>query len=370
MESPTGPLYVTRPVLPPLADLLPLLEDIWARRVLSNDGLYHQRFEEALRNYLGVEHLVLVSNATLGLLLALRQSRMCGKVLTTPFSFVGTSHAIRWAGLEPVFVDIEPATWNLDPARLADAWSEDATGIMPMHCFGRPCDSTAIRQFAEAHGLPVVYDAAHAFGVRDEGGAIVRHGDLSVLSFHATKVFNTFEGGAIICHDAGAKRELDLLRNFGIVDETHVESVGLNAKLNEFQAAVGLLQLAHVDSYIDARRACEQRYRELLADIPGIRIPPPAVFGHNHYAFPILVESDHPLGRDGLYAHLREHGVFVRRYFWPLISEHPMYRSLPSAAADRLPVATAVARSILCLPLFPDLDEADQQRIARLMRRS
>jgi dTDP-4-amino-4,6-dideoxygalactose transaminase len=367
MTSSPDPLYVTRPMLPPLAELLPLLEDLWSRRVLSNDGPYHRQFEPALAEYLGVAHVVLVSNATLGLLLALRQSRMCGKVLTTPFSFVGTSHAIRWAGLEPVFVDIDADTLNIDPALLADAMEEQVAGILPVHCFGRPCDTEGIGRFAQACGLPVVYDAAHAFGVRDAGGSVLRHGDFSVLSFHATKVFNTFEGGAILCHDSATKRELDLLKNFGIVDEMQVESVGLNAKLNEFQAALGVLQLRHVESYIAARRERERRYRELLAEVPGIRLAPPIGGTHNHYAFPVFVEAEHPLGRDGLYLRLREHGVFARRYFHPLISDLPMYRHLPSADPARLPVAQRMSQSILCLPLFPDLSDSDQARIAALL---
>ncbi|MCC5869620.1 MAG: DegT/DnrJ/EryC1/StrS family aminotransferase [Gammaproteobacteria bacterium] len=367
MTSPPGPLYVTRPMLPPLAEMLPLLEDIWSRRMLSNDGPYHQQFESALACFLGVPYVVLVSNATLGLLLALRQSRMCGKVITTPFSFVGTSHAIRWAGLEPVFVDIDSETLNIDAARLPEALDDQVAGLLPMHCFGRPCDTQGIGRFAKEHGLPIVYDAAHAFGVGDAQGSVLRHGDFSVLSFHATKVFNTFEGGAIICHDEATKRELDLLKNFGIVDETQVESVGLNAKLNEFQAALGLVQLVHVEGYIAARRQREQNYRDLLAQTPGIRLATAVPGTHNHYAFPIFVAPDHPLGRDGLYLRLREHGIFARRYFHPLISDLPMYRQLRSADPARLPVAKRVSESILCLPLFPDISESDQARVAALL---
>jgi dTDP-4-amino-4,6-dideoxygalactose transaminase len=366
--TPVQSLFVTRPALPPLHELMPLLEDIWSTRVLSNDGKYHEAFERELANYLQVPHVALVSNATLGLLLALRDSRMRGKVLTTPFSFVGTSHALAFAGLEPVFVDIDADTLNIDPARVDEAMDETITGILPMHCFGRSCDVDSIAAIATRHQIPVVYDAAHAFGVCDEGGSILRHGDYSVLSFHATKVFNTFEGGAVICRSAESKRSIDLLRKFGIVDEAHVELTGLNAKLNEFQCALGCVQLRHVDDYIFRRGQIDARYRQLIADIPGLRMLDPLSGGKaNHYSFPILVEPDYPLSRDALMDKLRAHGVVARKYFSPLISDMPMYRDRPSAAAHNLPVAQRISSSILCLPMFPDLTEQDQQRVIDLL---
>lgn len=362
-------ICVTRPALPPLQELMPLLEDMWSTRVLSNDGKYHQAFERELAHYLGVPHVVLVSNATLGLLLALRDSRMRGKVLTTPFSFVGTSHALVHAGLEPVFVDIDPDTLNIDPARMEEALDETITGIVPVHCFGRSCDVERIGAIARQHQIPVVYDAAHAFGVRDQGGSILRHGDYAVLSFHATKVFNTFEGGAVICRTEESKRSIDLLRKFGIVDETHVELTGINAKLNEFQSALGCVQLRHVDDYIFRRGQIDTRYRQLMAGIPGLRMLAPPFPGRtNFYSFPVLVEPGYPLSRDALMQKLRAHGVLVRKYFSPLISELPMYRDCPSAAPRNLPVAHRIASSILCLPMFPDLAEKDQHRIVSLLR--
>ncbi len=348
---------------------MPLLEDMWSTGVLSNDGKYHEAFERELANYLQVPHVVLVSNATLGLLLALRNSGMGGKVITTPFSFVGTSHALAFAGLDPVFADIDADTLNIDPARVEEALNESITGILPMHCFGRSCDVDSIAAIATRQQIPVVYDAAHAFGVRDEGGSILRHGDYSVLSFHATKVFNTFEGGAVICHSEESKRSIDLLRKFGIVDETRVELIGLNAKLNEFQCALGCVQLRHVDDYIFRRGQIDTRYRQLIAGIPGLRMLAPQPAGKtNFYNFPILVEPDYPLSRDALMEKLRAQGVMVRKYFSPLISELPMYRDRPSAAAHNLPVAHRIASSILCLPMFPDLTEQDQHRIVGLLR--
>jgi dTDP-4-amino-4,6-dideoxygalactose transaminase len=362
-------LFVTRPALPPLHELMPFLEDMWSTRVLSNDGKYHEAFERELANYLRVPHVALVSNATLGLLLALRDSGMRGKVITTPFSFVGTSHALVFAGLDPVFVDIDPDTLNIDPARIEEAMDETVTGILPMHCFGRSCDVESIEAIAGRHQIPVVYDAAHAFGVCDQGGSILRHGDYAVLSFHATKVFNTFEGGAVICRSAESKRSIDLLRKFGIVDETHVELIGLNAKLNEFQCALGCVQLRHVDDYIARRGQIDARYRQRIAEIPGLRMLAPASVGKsNFYNLPVLVEPDYPLSRDALIQKLRAHGVVARKYFSPLISELPMYRGRPSAAAHQLPVAHRISSSILCLPMFPDLTEQDQQRVIDLLR--
>jgi dTDP-4-amino-4,6-dideoxygalactose transaminase len=367
-QAPDPLLFVTRPALPPLHEFLPLLEDMWSTRVLSNDGKYHEAFERELANYLQVPHVALVSNATLGLILALRDSRMRGKVLTTPFSFVGTSHALAFAGLEPVFVDIDADTLNIDPARVEEALDETITGILPMHCFGRSCDVDSISAIAHRHQIPVVYDAAHAFGVCDEGGSILRHGDYSVLSFHATKVFNTFEGGAVICRSAESKRSIDLLRKFGIVDETQVELTGLNAKLNEFQCALGSVQLRHVDDYIFRRGQIDARYRQLIAEIPGLRMLAPVSGGKaNHYSFPILVEPHYPLSRDALMHKLRAHGVVARKYFSPLISDLPMYRDRLSAAAHNLPVARRISSSILCLPMFPDLTEQDQQRVIDLL---
>jgi len=362
------PLYVTRPALPPLDELQPLLEDIWQSRILSNDGPYHEQLEQALARYLGVEYVSLVANATLGLIMAQRQGNLAGEVLTTPFSFVGTTHAIQLAGLTPVFVDIDPVSLNLDPARIEAAMTPHTQAIMPVHIFGRACDTTAINTLAQQHKLRVIYDAAHAFGVNDSGGSLLRHGDLSVVSFHATKVFNTFEGGVIISANAETKAEIDLLRNFGIVDELTVASIGMNAKMNEFCAALGVVQLRHIDRLIARRGEADLRYRQMLNDVKGVRcLSVPTGQSLNYYNFPILVEPDAPFSRDELYERLRAEGVYARRYFYPLISDLPMYRDLPSAKPANLPVAQAVAKQILCLPLFPDLLADEQQRIVELI---
>jgi dTDP-4-amino-4,6-dideoxygalactose transaminase len=363
-----APLYVTAPSLPPLADLIPLLQDIWKNRILTNDGPYHRRFEAALAQFLAVQHVALVSNATLGLVLALKQSGVTGDVITTPFSFVGTSHAIRFAGLNPVFLDIDRHSLNLDPDKIEAALTPATQAILPVHCFGHRCDVERIDAIAERHGLHVIYDSAHAFGVTDAGGSILRHGRMSVLSFHATKVFTTFEGGAVVCRDADSWEAINQLKNFGIVDELHVDRIGMNAKMNEFSAALGLLQLNHIQESIALRESVATRYRELLNSIPGINcLPVPAGRGSNYYNFPILVDPDSACTRDELYSHLRQHGVFARRYFYPLISDLPMYRSLPSADPTHLPVAKSVSDRILCLPMFPDLSRQQQDRVVALI---
>ncbi len=355
---------VTRPALPPLDEFLPLLREVWDSHVLTNGGPFHQRLEAALAEFLGVPQVALFTNGTLALLTALQALRISGEVITTPYSYVATSHSLLWNGLRPVFVDIDPVSLNLDPSRIEAAITPQTTAIMPVHCYGRPCDVGAIQRIADDYNLQVLYDAAHAFGVRDAGGSILRHGDLSVLSFHATKVFNTFEGGAVICPDAKTKRRIDQLKNFGYVDEVTVVAPGINGKMSEFNAALGLLQLQHFASAMSARAAVAARYRSALAGVAGIDcVQPDAGATQNNSYFPLQVTPAYSISRDALYERLRERGVLARRYFYPLISSFPMYRSLPSAAAQNLPVATAVAERILCLPIFPGLTEAEQDMI-------
>ncbi|MCV2864998.1 DegT/DnrJ/EryC1/StrS family aminotransferase [Albidovulum sediminicola] len=362
------PIYVTRPVLPDLPDFLSLLEDIWSTRILSNNGPMLRRFEAALGEYLGVEHISIVNNASMALVLSLRHFGITGEVITTPFSFVATSHAIRWAGAEPVFADVDPVTLNVDPAAVEARITPRTQAILAVHCYGQPCDTDALGDIARRHGLRLIYDAAHAFAVRHDGQPLVAVGDLSVLSFHATKVFNSCEGGAIICPDAATKDAIDLMGNFGIVDETTVTSVGLNSKMSELNAAFGLALLPRMDAALDARKVVASRYWARLKDLPGITcLCDPAIPGRNAYAFPILVSPDYPLSRDGLYERLRDEGIFARRYFYPPIADLPMYCELPSASAGELPRARRAAREILCLPLYPDLAEADQDRIIGLV---
>ena len=363
------PIYVTRPHLPPLEEFIPYLERIWASRVLTNKGPFHQQFEAELCKYLGVEHLALFANGTLALVTALQALRVTGEVITTPFSFVATAHSILWNGLEPVFVDIDATTLNLDPRRIEEAITPRTTAILAVHCYGNPCDVSALRAIAEARGLKLIYDAAHAFGVGSDDGSLLRHGDLSVLSFHATKVFNTFEGGAIVCPDASTKQHVDNLKNFGFLNETTVVAAGINGKMNEFNAALGLLQLRHVGAAIARRREIDTRYRELLRGLPGIVcVERPAPERSNFAYFPILVGPEYPLSRDELYRALKEHGIHGRRYFYPLISEFPMYSGLPSARRDNLPVANRVADRVICLPIYPALVDADVERIAGVLR--
>lgn len=362
------PIPVTSPLLPPLDEFVPYLEKIWSSRILTNGGDMHAALERALCDYLGVNHIALLSNGTLALITALQALRVAGEVITTPYSFVATTHSLHWSGIRPVFVDIDPVTLSLDPAKIEAAITPQTTAIMPVHCYGNACDTAAIQRIADIYNLRVIYDAAHAFGVRDQGGSILRHGDLSVLSFHATKVFNTFEGGAIVCPDQTTYRRIGYLKNFGIVDETTVVAPGINGKMNEISAAFGLLQLKHIDAALEQRRRIDQHYRQLLAGITGIRcLPQDPKAATNHGYFPILVDAGYPLSRDALYRRLREQDVLARRYFYPLISDLPMYRSVPSAAPDNLPVARDIAQKVLCLPIYPGLEPADIEAIAQLI---
>lgn len=363
------PIYVTRPFLPPLQELLPYLEEIWERRQLTNGGPFHQELEAALCEFLGVEHVSLFANGTLALVTALQALRISGEVITTPYSFVATAHSLLWNGIKPVFVDIDPVSLNLDPDRIEACITPKTTAIMPVHVYGRPCAVDRIQAIADRYGLKVIYDAAHAFAVEDAGGSILRHGDLSILSFHATKVFTTFEGGAIISPDEKTKKRIDYLKNFGFADEVTVVAPGINGKLNELQAAIGLMQLKHIDGALRERERIDGRYRELLAGVPGIHCPPlPGSRRHNYSYFPIIVTKDYPLSRDALHDRLVAHQVYVRRYFYPLISEFPMYRGVPSARRDNLPVATEVAGSVICLPIYPGLDDAHIERVVGLIR--
>lgn len=362
------PLYVTQPALPPLEEFIPYLERIWAGRQLTNGGPFHREFEEALARHLGVQQLALFANGTLGLVTALQALRITGEVITTPYSFVATGHALLWNGIKPVFVDILAEDFCIDPALIEAAITPQTTAIMGVHAYGFPCAVAAIQDIADRYGLKVVYDAAHAFGVDDAGGSILRHGDLSVLSFHATKVFNTFEGGAIVCPDARTKQRIDYLKNFGFDSETSVVATGINGKMNEFQAALGMLQLKYVDESIAARATIDANYREMLAEVPGIVCPQPPPIRWNHAYFPILVEPAFPLSRDELYERLKSEGIFSRRYFYPLISDFPMYRGLESAAPSRLPVARRMADRVLCLPIYPALAPEEQQHIVDAIR--
>ncbi len=363
-------VYVTQPSLPPLEEFIPYLEQIWTSRKLANNGPFHQQLEQALCEYLGVPYISLFTNGTIALVTALQAHRITGEVITTPYSFVATAHSLLWNGIKPVFVDIHPDTLNLDPAKIEAAITPQTTAIMPVHCYGHPCDVDRIEAIADNYGLKVIYDAAHAFGVQWRGQSVLAHGDLSVLSFHATKVFNTFEGGAIISPDAKTKRRIDHLKNFGFVDEVTVVAPGINGKMSEFNAALGMVQLRHIDAALQKRKAIDARYREGLANVPGVRCLGDAGETRANYAyFPILIEPAYPLARDHLYQMLKERGIYARRYFHPLISEFPMYKALPSASAENLPVARLAASQVLCLPIYPDLEMDVVDRIIGLITR-
>ena len=351
-----NPIYVTQPYLPPLEEFIPYLEEIWASKILTNCGPFHQQLEESLCEYLGVEHLALFTNGTLALVTALQALRINGEVITTPYSFVATAHSLLWNGIKPVFVDIDPDTLNLDSAKIEAAITPQTTAIMPVHVYGHPCDVQAIQDIADRYNLKVIYDAAHAFGVQDQGGSVLRHGDLSILSFHATKVFNTFEGGAIVCPDAKTMQHIDHLKNFGFENEVTVTAPGINGKMSEVNAAFGLLQLKYIDQALARRKEIDAIYRELIKSVKGLRCLQGAGEARANYSyFPILVDADYPLSRDALFEKLRGNNIFARRYFFPLISDFPMYRGLPSASQDNLPVATAAAQQVLCLPIYPNL---------------
>lgn len=362
-------IYVTEPALPPLDDFIPYLQKIWKSKILTNGGPFHQQLEQALGEYLGIKHICLFANATIALVTALQSLRITGEVITTPFSFVATAHSLLWNGIKPVFADICPRSLNLDPSKIESAITPQTTAIMPVHCYGNPCDVDVIQRIADEYNLKVIYDAAHAFGVRDSRGSILNYGDMSVLSFHATKVFNTFEGGAIICQDKKTKERIDHLKNFGIVSQVQVVAPGINGKMSEINAAFGLLQLHNIEQALEKRAKIDQIYRAALGSVEGIQcMPLPVGATPNYSYFPILVLPQYPMSRDDLYNNLAEHNVHSRRYFYPLISDFPMYRGLPSANRSNLPVAAKTASQVLCLPIYPDLEHAEVEKIIRLIK--
>jgi len=362
-------IYVTRPHLPPFSEFIPYLEEIWESKWLTNAGPFHQKLEKELASYLGIEHLNLFANGTLALVIALQSLRITGEVITTPFSFVATTHSLLWNGIKPVFVDIDPETFNLDPEKIEAAITPYTTAILPVHVYGRPCNVEKIQKIADIYGLKVIYDAAHAFGVNYKGSSLLKHGDLSILSFHATKVFTTCEGGAIVCPDSKIKKRIDDLKNFGFANETTIVAPGINAKMNEIQAALGLLQLKYINRAIDRRREIDRQYRDELSSVSNMTCPPlPADTIYNHAYFPILIGKGYPLSRDELYDKLRQNGIYARRYFYPLISEFPMYRGLPSAVPSNIPVAKKVAGQVLCLPIYPTLENESITKIISIIK--
>lgn len=365
-------INVTQPALPPLSDFVKYLEKIWDSRQITNRGPFHQQFERELAEYLGVKHIALFANGTLALVTALQVLRITGEVITTPYSFVATTHAIHWNNIKPVFADIDPVYCNLDPERIEAAITPKTTAILPVHVYGNPCEVEAIQEIADTYGLKVIYDAAHAFGVKDNGSSLLNWGDLSVLSFHGTKVFTTMEGGAIVCHDEPTKKRIGYLKNFGFAGETKVVQPGINAKMNEMQAALGLLQLKEVEKNILKRREIALQYRQLLKDIPGIRmIDDVKRIRHNYPYFPIFVnEKKFGTSRDELYDILKQNRIYGRRYFYPLISRFPIYRGFDSAKPTNLPTAEKIAGQVICLPIYSGLAREQINRIIDLIRKT
>ena len=363
-------ITVTSPLLPSLDDFIPMLKDIWDRKWLTNNGHYHKELEKALAEYLGVKYISLFTNGTLPLITALQAMRISGEVITTPYSFVATTHSIWWNGLKPVFVDIEEDSGNIDPEKIEAAITPHTTAIMPVHVYGTPCNMKRIQEIADVYGLKAIYDAAHAFGVKVNGESVLNAGDMSTLSFHATKVYNTIEGGALICHDEATKKRIDYLKNFGFAGETTVVAPGINSKMDEIRAAYGLLNLQQVDRAIANRKATAEKYRAALKDVPGIRMLKDIEGVHHNYAyFPIFIdENAYGISRDDLYTKLQEHNIFGRRYFYPLISTFSAYKGLESANPKNLPIAHKLANQVLCLPMFAGLDEESANRVVDVVK--
>jgi dTDP-4-amino-4,6-dideoxygalactose transaminase len=362
-------IYVTQPYLPPLDEFVPYLQSIWDNKVLTNGGTFHTQLENALAAYLGVKYAVLYNNGTIALICALKALGLTGEVITTPYSFVATSHSLLWNNLTPIFVDIDPVSLNIDPAKIEAAITSRTTAILGVHCYGHPCDVDVIQRIADKHGLKVIYDAAHAFGVEITKGSILNSGDLSILSFHATKVFNTFEGGAIICHDEATKNKVNSLKNFGIADETTVLEVGINGKMSEVNAAFGLLQLKYIEVALAQRKKVDLYYRDQLKDLAGIELINSFHEKIANYSyFPILINQEYPISRDALYEKLKNNNIYSRRYFYPLLTNFEMYKKMPSAQKENLPIASHIAEQVLCLPIYPDLSLLEQDRIIDIIK--
>lgn len=362
-----NPIYVTQPVLPELEDFIPYLEQIWKNKILTNGGPLHQQLEKELCEYLDVPFISLFNNGTIALVTALQALDLQegGEVITTPYTFVATAHSIIWNKLRPIFVDIDLQTSNIDPAKVEAAITEKTVAILPVHCYGIPCDVNRLQILADKYNLKLIYDAAHAFGVKHQGQSLLNFGDMSIISFHATKVFNTFEGGAIVSHTAEMKQRIDQLKNFGIVDETTINDVSLNGKLSEVHAALGLLQLKTIDQTLEARNKVDILYRQLLADVKGIHcIDRLNLDRDNCSYFPIVISEDYPLSRDELFNKLKEHNIFARKYFYPLIIELSVYKQFYS----NTPNAKKLSEQVLCLPMYPTLACKEIQQIINVIK--
>ncbi|EAN8505902.1 aminotransferase class I/II-fold pyridoxal phosphate-dependent enzyme [Salmonella enterica] len=361
-------ILVTQPFLPELNEFIPYLEKIWENKWLTNNGPFHQQLEKELCRYLGVEYVSLFNNATVALITAVQSLELTGEVITTPYSFVATTHSLMWNNLTPVFVDISRDTFNINPSEIEAAITDKTTAIMPVHCYGNPCDVVAIEKIAKKYNLKVIYDAAHAFGVDFNGESLLKFGDLSVVSFHATKVFNTFEGGVIICPNAETKLKIDQLKNFGFEDELTIKLTGINGKMSEVNAAFGLVQLNHVNEAISKRKEIHDLYGKLLGNVKGISIAKFDELATKNFSYyPILIEDDYGMSRDELYHLLQKHNIFSRRYFYPLISNMDLYKNMKSAGKKNLRIAHDVSNKVLCLPIYVELDLDTARYIAKVI---
>jgi len=366
-------INVTKPSLPPLNEFVKSLEEIWESKNLTNNGKFHKEFEKALAEFLGVKYVSLFTNGTLALITGLQVLKITGEVITTPYSFVATTHALYWNGIKPVFCDIDPVSMNLDPEKIEAAITPKTTAILPVYVYGNPCNVEAIAKIADTYGLKVIYDAAHAFGVKINNSSICNFGDISILSFHATKVFNTFEGGAIVCHTPEMKQQIDYLKNFGFANEITVVAPGINAKMTEFQAALGLLQLKYFDEAIKKRKNIFDLYYNELSGVKGIKLLSrnKENIKYNYAYFPVFIDKNiFGVSRDIIYEELKKKDIFTRRYFYPLISQFPTYKELPSSASDNLSIAEKYSSEVLCLPIYSDLENDDALKIVEIIKKS
>ena len=358
-------IFVTKPFLPTIEEYIPYLKDIWESGQLTNNGPYHRKLEAELCSYLGVKHISVFGNGTIALMVAIKALNLTGEIITTPYSFVASSHAIAWNNIKPVFVDVDSDDCNINYQEVKRAITDKTSAILPVHVYGNPCNDKEISKIARSRNLKVIYDAAHAFNVKQNSKSILNWGDLSVLSFHSTKVFNTFEGGAIVCHSASMKRRIDDLKNFGFQSEIAVQGIGINGKMNELQAAMGLLQLSHFDIAKNKRKYLAELYRQKLSGITGLRVLNEAEgVDYNYGYFPVFIaEQNFGKSRDQVYYHLQENNIYGRRYFFPLINEYSEYALGAKSAVESCPSAYKISREVICLPLYTELEERDVVRI-------
>ena len=364
-------VFVTQPDFPDKEKFKKMIDEIWDNKILTNAGPFHEKFEEELANYLGVKNISLFTNATIALVIALQALDIEGEVITTPYSFVATSHSLVWNKIKPVFVDVQKDNLNIDPKKIESSITDNTTAIMAVHCYGNPCDVDKIEEIAKKYNLKVIYDAAHAFGVDCHCGSLLDHGDLSVLSFHATKVFNTLEGGAIISPDKKTKSKIDRLKNYGIISQTEVQGLGINGKMDEFRSAYGLLQLSEVDRVYEKRKKIFNMYRDMLKDIKGLKFlePNQKPKKYNYAYFPILISDEFAISRDELFNHLKANSIYARRYFYPLITEYSSYKKMEDVNSSNYPIALQASKEILCLPIYPNLSLEIVQIISNLIKK-